>query len=163
MAGKLYPLPLKHHKSVKEKIRNLFEDGLIECTRSPYDTPVIVVPRKSNPGAPLAETKWLAIDYRGLNKQIRKVQTIQVKSKGSLALNKTTKIDHIWSKLRGAKYLTILWIRSWYHHISIHPRVKTKNCIYLFLWETPMEVSRLQSTDNPKGFSTSCLSHSLRT
>ena len=70
VTSKPYPLPLKHHKCVKEKIKNLLEAGLIVCSMSPYDTPVIVVPRKWKPGIVLAETKWLVIDYRELNKQI---------------------------------------------------------------------------------------------
>ena len=41
----------------------------------------------------------------------------QAKSKGSLALVETKKIDHIWSKLKGAQYFTILDIKSEYHHI----------------------------------------------
>ena len=36
-------------------MENLLEDGLIECLMSPYATSVIVVPRKSKPGAPLAQ------------------------------------------------------------------------------------------------------------
>ena len=63
----------------------------------------------------MAETKRIAIDYRELNKQILKVQTTQAKLKGSLALIETAKIDYIWSKLKGAKYFTILNIISEYH------------------------------------------------
>ena len=51
---------------------------------SPSATPIIVVPRKSKPSAPLAETKRVVIDYQELNEKIPKVQTIQVKSKGTL-------------------------------------------------------------------------------
>ena len=64
--SKLYPLPLKHHKFVKEEIENLLEVGLIETSMNPYATPIIVVPRKSKPGAPLAGTKSLVIYYREL-------------------------------------------------------------------------------------------------
>ena len=39
---------------------------------------------------------------------------------------KTVKIGHIWSKLEGAQYLTILDIKSGYHHISIHPDSRPK-------------------------------------
>ena len=88
---------------------------------SSYASPLTVVPRKSKPGAPLAETERLVIDYQELSKQIPKVQTTQVKSKGSLALIETAKIDHIWSNLKGVKYFTILDIRSGYHHISLYP------------------------------------------
>ena len=75
---------------------------------SPYAAPIIVIPRKSKPGAPLAETKQLVIDNWELNKQILKVQTTQAKSKGGPALIESAKIDHIRSKLRGIKYLSIL-------------------------------------------------------
>ena len=88
--------------------------------------PIIVVTRKSKPGVPLAKMKRLVIDYHELNKQISKVQIEQEKSKGSLALIETAKIDHIWYKLKGAKYLSILDILSGYHHISIHPDSRPK-------------------------------------
>ena len=75
VASKPYPLPLTQHKFIKEEIENLLEVRLIERLMSPFAAPVIIVPRKSKPGAPLAETKRLVIDYRELNKQIPKVQT----------------------------------------------------------------------------------------
>ena len=53
---KPYPLPLKHHKFVKEEIENSLDAGLIECLISPFAAPIIVVPRKCKPRAPLAET-----------------------------------------------------------------------------------------------------------
>ena len=141
--AQMYPcckqaLPLKHHKFVKEEIKNLLEAGLIERSMSPYATSVIVVHRKSNLGAPLTETKRLVIDYCELNKQIPKVQTTKAKSVGSLALIETNEIDHIWSKLKGAKYFSILGICSWYH-ISIHPDSRPKTiftCPYgKLLWK----------------------------
>ena len=73
VVSKPYPLPLKHHKFVKEEIENLLEAGQIEKSMSPYAAPIIEVPKKSKPGAPLAETKRLVIDYHELNKQICKV------------------------------------------------------------------------------------------
>ena len=74
---------------VKEEIKNLLEAGLIKRSMSPYATPIIVVPRKSKPVAPLAETERLVIDHWELNKQILKVQPTQTKSKGSLVLIET--------------------------------------------------------------------------
>ena len=126
VASKLYHLPLKCHKFVKEEIENLLKAGLIKRSMGPYATPIIVVPRKCKPGEPLAETKRLIIDYLELNKQIPKVQTTQAKSKGSLALIETAKIDHIRLKLKEAKYFTILNTRSGYYHISIHPDSRPK-------------------------------------
>ena len=62
VASKSYHLLLKHHKFVKEEIENLLEKGLIDRCMNQYATPIIVVPRKSKPGAPLVETKRLVID-----------------------------------------------------------------------------------------------------
>ena len=127
-------LTSKHHKFVKEEIENLLEAGLIERSMSPYAAPIIVVPRKSKPGAPLAETKRLVIDYWELKKQIPKVQTTRSKSKSSPALIETAKIDHIWSKLTGTKYFSILDICTEYNHISIHPDSRPKTA-YMSLWK----------------------------
>ena len=63
----------------------------------------------------------------------------QAKLKGTLAIIETAKIDHIWSKLRVAKYFAILYIRSGYHHISIHLASRPKTsfiCPYgKFQWK----------------------------
>ena len=66
VASKSYPLPL----IINTYIINFkggnykFAIGQINQKKMcPCDTPIIVVPRKSKPGAPLAETKKLVIDY----------------------------------------------------------------------------------------------------
>ena len=60
--------------------------------------------------------------YKELNKQIPKVQTTQAKSKGNLPLVDIAKIDHIWSKLRGAIYFEYwTYFCSGYYHLPIHP------------------------------------------
>ena len=58
---------------MKLEIENQLKARLIEILMGPYATPLIVVPRKCKPGAPLAETKRLVIDYHKINKQIAKV------------------------------------------------------------------------------------------
>ena len=127
VVNKLYPLPLKHHTFIKEETENLLEVGLITRSMSPpYTVPIIVVPRKGKTGTPLAETKRIVTDYRQLNKLIPKVQMTQTKSKGSLALIEMGKLDHIWSRLKGEKYFTILDIKSGYHHILIYPDSRPK-------------------------------------
>ena len=75
VASKAYLLPLKHHILVKKEIKNLLEAGLMKRSMSPYAAPITVVPRKCKPGALLAETKRLSIDYRELNRKIPKVNT----------------------------------------------------------------------------------------
>ena len=54
------------------------------------------------------------------------MQTTQTKFNGSQALIETVKIDHIWSKIKGKKYFSILDICSGYHYISIHPDSRPK-------------------------------------
>ena len=111
VASKPHDLPLKHHKFVKEELINLLEVGLHDRSLSPYAAPSIVVPHKATPGSSLTEIKRLVIDYCELNKPLPKVQTVQAKSKGSIVLTGTGKIDHIWAKLKGALYFSSLNIR----------------------------------------------------
>ena len=92
VASKPYSLPLKHHKFVKEELANLLETGLIEWSLSPYAAPIMVVPDKVPAGRPLTETKRLVIYYQELNKQLPKVQMVQVKAKGTIVLIKTPKL-----------------------------------------------------------------------
>ena len=64
--------------------------------------------------------KRLAINYQEINKQLSRVQMVQVKAKGTFALIEMAKIDHIWAKFKSAQYFSSLEIRAGYHHISIH-------------------------------------------
>ena len=97
VASKLYDLSLKHHKFIKEELTNLLEVGP-ERSLSPYVAPNIVALHNAPPGSYLTKTKGLVIDYCELNKKLFKVQTAQAKSKDSIALIDTAKIDHIWAK-----------------------------------------------------------------
>ena len=74
ISRKPYPIPLKHHKFMKEEIKNVLEARLIERFMCPCVVPIIVVPRKRKPEAPVAETKKLVIAYCELNKKMPKVQ-----------------------------------------------------------------------------------------
>ena len=156
VAIKPHPLPLKHHKFVKEEIKNLLDAGLIKRSWSPYTTPIIVVPRKSKQGTSLAETKRLVIDYRELNQQILRVQTTQAKSKGILAVIETVKIDHIWSKFKDK----ILYYPKHQVRIPLYfntSRLKTKDSIYLSAWVIPMANSSFWGTNSTQCFPKPCV------
>ena len=64
---------------------------------------------------------------------------VQAKAKGNITLIETATIDHIWAKLKGAQYFSLLDIRAGYHHISIHPDSRPKTafiCPYgKFQWK----------------------------
>ena len=48
------------------------------------------------------------------------------KNKGNLSLQPLTKIDEMYSKLKGAKYFMPLDLRSWYYHITLAPEARAK-------------------------------------
>ena len=110
---------MKNQEFLKQELKTLLDSGVIERSMSPYTAPIIVVNQKCKPGAPLKEQKCLVIDYRKLNQQLIMAESAQNKSKGLLALIPTPKIEHIWYKLRKAKYLSAIDLRSGYHHIPI--------------------------------------------
>ena len=83
VASKPYPLPLKHHKFMKEEIKKFIRSRTNRKINESLCITHYRSPRKSKPVAPLAKTKRLVIDYHGLYKQIPKVQTTQAKSKDS--------------------------------------------------------------------------------
>ena len=117
--SKPYNTALKNQEFLKQELKALLDSGVIERSMSPYAAPIIVVNQKCKLGAPLKEQKCLVIDYWKLNQQLITAESAQNKSKGLLALIPTPKIEHIWYKLRKAKYLSAIDLRSGYHHIPI--------------------------------------------
>ena len=85
---------------VKEEIEILPAVKVIHSSRSSWSAPIIVVP-KGDGG------KCLVIDYRALNKVIRKFTWPM------------QKVEGIFSKLNGATYFTTLDLRAGYHHIPL--------------------------------------------
>ena len=91
---------MKHYNWVKEEIDKLLEAGVIRNSHSSWSAPIIVVP-KGDGG------KCLVIDYRALNKVMRKF------------VWPMPKVEDIFSQLNGAKYLSTLDLRAGYHHIGL--------------------------------------------
>ena len=60
-----YTLALKHHQWVQEEIETLECAGVITKSMSPWASPIVVVPKKSQPGEPPKEE----IMYRFLENQ----------------------------------------------------------------------------------------------
>ena len=91
---------MKHYNWVKEEIDKLLEAGVIRNSHSSWSAPIIVVP-KGDGG------KCLIIDYRALNKVMRKF------------VWPMPKVEDIFSQLNGAKYFSTLDLRAGYHHIGL--------------------------------------------
>ena len=100
VSQKPYPIAMKHYSWVKEEINKLLETGVIRNSHSSWSAPNIVVP-KGDGG------KRLVIDYRALNKVMRKF------------VWPMPKVEDIFSQLNGAKYFSTLDLRAGYHHIGL--------------------------------------------
>ena len=83
---------------------------------SPWASPIVIVPKKSQPGEP--PKKRLCIDFRKINDLQQKVIT-EGKSKGCLSLIPLPKIDEMYAKLKGAKFFSTIDLRSGYYHIAL--------------------------------------------
>ena len=100
VSQKPYPIAMKHYNWVKEEIDKLLEAGVIRNSHSSWLALIIVVP-KGDGG------KHLIIDYRALNKVMRKF------------IWPMPKVEDIFSQLNGAKYFSTLDLRARYHHIRL--------------------------------------------
>lgn len=64
---KNYRLPKMHKEEIDRQVTKLIENDLIEASHSCYNSPIMLVPKKSQNG----EKKWrLVIDYKRLNSKI---------------------------------------------------------------------------------------------
>ena len=111
-----YTLALKHHQWVQEKIETLERAGVITKSMSPWASPIVVVPKKSQPGEP--PKKRLCIDFRKIN-HLQQTVITEGKSKGCLSLVPLPKIDEMYAKLKGAKFFSTIDLRSGYYHMAL--------------------------------------------
>ena len=100
VSQKPYPIAMKHYNRVKEENDKLLEAAVIRNSHSSWLAPIIVVP-KGDGG------KCLVIDYRALNRVIRKF------------IWPMPKVEDIFSQLNGANYFSTLDLRAGYHHIGL--------------------------------------------
>lgn len=101
---KNYRLPHMQKKEIDRQTKILLENDLIELSTSPYNSPLIIVPKKSYDGTPKYR---MCIDYRKLNKKI-------VPDKFPLP-----RIEEILEGLGRAKYFSIMDMHSGFHQIRL--------------------------------------------
>ena len=116
VSSRPYTLALKHHRWVQEEIETLERAGVIAKSMSPWASPIVIVPKKSQPGEP--PKKRLCINFRKINDLQQKVIT-EGKSEGCLSLIPLPKIDEMYAKLKGAKFFSTIDLRSGYYHIAL--------------------------------------------
>ena len=88
-----YNLPLKHREWVQKELETLERAGMIVRSISPWASPIVVVPKKTEPGEP--PRRRLCIDYRVINSLLPEVQKAHSKAKGVLTLVPLPQIVHI--------------------------------------------------------------------
>lgn len=104
--NKIYRLPKVHEAAVEKEINKLIRQNIIIPSVSPYNSPLWVVPKKSNG----KEKKWrIVVDYRKLN---------NVTVGDSFPL---PNINHILDQLGRAVYFTSLDLASGFHQILMNP------------------------------------------
>jgi transposase InsO family protein len=124
IAQRPYTLPLKHFEYVKDQIEQLDTANLIVRSISPWASPVVIVPKRAEPGQP--PQKRLCVDYRALNSLLPPVQKANSHAKGVLTLVPLPKIDELYAKLYGATVFSSLDARSGYYHIALDEESQPK-------------------------------------
>lgn len=111
---KQYRLPEKHRHEIQRQIDKLKDDDIVEDSISPYNSPVILVPKK---GVDANGNKLfrMCVDFRELNK---------VSIPYSFPL---PRIEDILDQLGGSTYFTTLDLSQGFHQVLIdeHDREKT--------------------------------------
>ena len=123
-----YALPLKHAEWVKCELNILEAAGIIVHSVSPWASPIVVVPKRSAPGAP---KRRMCVDYRALNKLLPPVKKAHSNAKGVLTLVPLPKIDEIYAKLKDSKVFSTLDMRSGYHHVEMTEEASPKTAFTL--------------------------------
>lgn len=101
---KNYRIPHGQKEEVDKQVNKLIENDLVEPSVSPYNSPIILVPKKSSG----QQKKWrLCIDYRKVNKKL-------IQDKYPLP-----RMDVILDGLGRAKYFSTLDLFSGFHQIPI--------------------------------------------
>ncbi len=100
-----YRIPHAHKAIVNQKVDKMLQQGIVEPAVSPYNSPVLLVPKKSVDGKP----DWrLVIDYRKVNEKV-------VKDKFPLP-----RIEEIFDQLGRAKFFSVVDLASGFHQIPLH-------------------------------------------
>ena len=128
ISSRPYTLALKHHRWVQEEIETLKRVGVITKSMSPWASPIVMVPKKSQPGKP--PKKRLCINFRKINDLQQKVIT-EGKSKGCLSLIPLPKIDEMYAKLKRAKFFSTIDLRSGYYHIALGKDLRAKTAFVM--------------------------------
>lgn len=105
-----YRIPECHKKEIQRQIDELESKGIIEKSDSPWNSPILLVPKKLEGGD---EKQFrLVIDYRKLN-------AVTLPQSYPIPL-----IDEIIDQMKGAKFFTTLDLHGAFHQVPLHNSCK---------------------------------------
>lgn len=99
-----YRLPQAHREEISNQVKKLLKDNLIELSVSNYNSPLILVPKKSLDGTPKYR---MCVDYRRLNRKL-------IPDRFPLP-----RIEDIFDNLGRSKYFSIMDLKSGFHQIPL--------------------------------------------
>jgi len=106
---KNYRMPESQKPEIQRQVDKLIKDGIVEPSISEYNSPLLLVPKKSLPNS--EEKRWrLVVDYRQINKKL-------LADKFPLP-----RIEDILDQLGRAKYFSCLDLMSGFHQIELDER-----------------------------------------
>lgn len=106
--SKTYPYPMSLKSEIEKQIKTLLDDGIIRPSKSPYNSPVWIVPKKMDASG---EKKFrMVIDYRKLN-------AVTIADKYPIP-----EINEVLAQLGKSRYFTVLDLKSGFHQIPLKPR-----------------------------------------
>ena len=103
-----------HYEWLQREIETLRKASIIKRSISPWDSPIVIIPKKSAPGKP--PQRRMCVDYRRLNKLQPEVSKVDG-GKGCISLIPLTKIDEWYAKLKGYKVL-VKGLTEWLKYIQ---------------------------------------------
>lgn len=102
-----YRLPFRHKQEIDKQMQKLEEDQVIAPSRSPWNAPLLVVPKKADKDGVVKYR--VCVDFRKLN---------QVSVGDAYPL---PNITEILDQLGKSKYYTTLDLAQGYHQVQMHP------------------------------------------
>ena len=103
--------------------------GVITRSVSPWASPIVIVPKKTEPGEP--PRRRLCVDYRALSNLLPTIHKVGSKAKGVLTLVPLPKINENYAKLRAPFLFSTIDMRSGYHHVALSPESQPKSAFVI--------------------------------